>query len=354
LGIDRIVGYPTNDRELDAFLARHFPPRLRVDILRRFREYYRTMPPKFVKRKPKGLLATAKAKKSARKDPYGSKSVDWDAVAKVADRAAKNASMKTHEILYSQGSFSMNSNSDALRQTGFVLSGLNQSAAFDRADPSNRIAETDHVFVWPLSPMSALGNASTPGYRSGQKINAKSFKLSVFAYQGLATMTSTYHIAIIRNVGLQFNGPGYTSPGITTSAALSLFVFLNQGPLVTAGPVSGSTPNSDFISAMRWNRADWRVLKHTTYTMPGRPSSQNQRDPDDPTTADGATNTTACKRVDVYVDLKDQVWDYSFPGSVNDIKGGNYFAIIWREGWSDKYIGLDYIGGVCELAYRDP
>lgn len=326
-----------------------------------FRYFWRNMP---AKRKaafstggfPKKRRSTTKyggtGKKNA--DKYGAKGIDWQAAMRLADSAAKKSAIRIQEMLYSQSGFYMDTAKTTLTQTGFALSGLNQTAGFTAADSGTRGNGTNQAFCFPLSPMSQLGNQGNPGYRGGQKINVHGFKLCLLHYQGLAAITATYHVALLRNVSTTISGTGYATPGIAQTNSLTLFVPLVQGPLSSSGGPNGNLPQGDYSSCMRWNRADWRVVKHDTYTMPCTSQRENSKVATDPTTASGSASMTISKRLDMYVDMKDQVWDYTQPTSTNGIKGGDYYLVIWREGCTDAIIGRDFIQGMVELSYKDP
>lgn len=329
--------------------------RIGLNHLRAYVAAYDRMPPK--RKAPKGILANYRAKKAKTKsgrDKYGAKGIDWDLAIKVADAAAKKSAIRVQETLYSQSGWFMQTDKSTFVQTGFNLSGLNQSAAFSLSNPSSRADATNQCFVFPVSPLSQLGNQGTPGYRAGQKILAHSLSVGIFHEQMLPTVTATYHVALLRNVSQTRTGTGYATPGITQTNALDLFVTLNQGPLASAGGPSGVLPDGDWSSIMRWNRADWRVCKHETWTMTRQLDGANIKEGNDPTAANGTVARAVGKCHKMYYSFKDQVWDYASPGAINNIKGGDYYVVIWREGPGDSYIGRETLNGVVELAFKDP
>lgn len=322
-----------------------------------------TMPPKrkvpfstggFAKRSRTTTKYGGTGKKYA--DKYGGKGMDailYEAE-RLANSAAKKQALKVSETLRSQSGFTLKADNTTFTQTGFALSGLNQSAVFQVTDVGTRGNATNQCFVFPLSPMSQLGNSGTAGYRTGQKINVHGLDVSIAHYQGLASVVGIYHLALIRNVSQTISGPLFASPGITQTNALGLFLPLNQGPLANQGGPSGTLPNGDYSTIMQWNRGDWRCVKHTTYTMPALTQRENTRLSSDPGTVAGTQICNVSKLTKFHYDFKDQVWDYSVPTQTNGIKGGDYYFIMWREGVKDFAPGMDNIIGTVQLTYKDP
>lgn len=294
-------------------------------------------------------------KKYADKYKTGGRS-NIEAILHEAEARAKKSALKVSETLYSQSSFSMDTKANLI-QTGFNLSGLNQSASFTPTGSNVRANATNQCFVFPLSPMAQLGNQGTPGYRGGQKIMAHTLTINITHNQLIPTINGIYKYALLRNVSKTISGTGYSTPGITQTNALAMFVPLNQGALAASGPLTGALPSGDWSSITRWNRGDWRVCKSGSWTMPSRTESQNSLDPQDPTTSNGYGsngNFTSTKIIRVNYNFKDQVWDYSDPSQTNAIKGGDYYFVMWREGAPDLYIGREVIQGTIELSFKDP
>jgi len=339
------------------------PTKAKAEIIRYF---WRNMPKRAY---PSSFNNGGFAKKSRYTKKYGGtgkKYVDKyktggraniEAILHEAESRAKKTVLRTSETLYSQSGWYMDTSKNTFVQTGNNLSGLNTSAAFAQTNPGIRANSTNQVFVFPLSPMVQLGNQGTPGYRGGQKIQVHGLSISIMHYQNLPSTNGVYHYALVRNISKTITGTGYAIPGITQTNALSLFVPLKQGPLASAGGPNGVLPVGDFSSAMRWNRAEWRVCKSGTWTTGMRQQSQNNADNDDPTTAAGSgsfNNFTNSKILKIYYDFKDQTWDYTDPNSLNAIKGGDYYFMIWREGAADLYLGREQINGIVELSFKDP
>ena len=312
------------------------------------------MPQYAAKRKrPLGLLATRNAKRAKTgRDKYGAKSIDWNAASKLADQAAASAVRRATETTYSQSGAYLNTNATTLTKSGYSMSGLNQSAGYIPATSTTRLNATSNCFVWPVSPMAQVGNTSTPGYRKGQRINPIGFRFSISHYQGLAsTQGATYHWAFIRNKGVSLQGTQVTTPVISSTDSVALFVPFIQGPLVTNGP-NGTIPNGDFSSAARWNYPEWQKVKSGTWTMPAMLARENSAVINAPTA--NANNQNASKLIQGYVPIKDAHWEYPTPTAISNIKGGDYFFVIWREGFQDPYINSDAMVMMYELSFKDP
>jgi len=291
-------------------------------------------------------------KKFADKYKHGGKS-NIEAILYEAESRAKKAALKVQETLVSEGGWRMNTNKVTLTTTGSDLSGLNQSASYASNDTATRGNVTNRCFVYPLSPLSQLGNSGVPGYRAGQKINVSSIYVSIQHYQGLASVSATYHYAIIRNCSTTFSGTGYDAPGLTNTDNITLFRPKNQGPLSAQGP-SGQLPDGNFSSLMPWNTSDWRVYKRGHYTTPPTFDLENASVANNPSSALGSTTNTWSKNIKITCPMKNMIWDYTQPSATNGIKGGDFYFVMWREGYTDNIIGRDEINGIVRLMYKDP
>jgi len=291
----------------------------------------------------------AKVKKVSR-DKYGGKAIDWAAAAKLADAAAKTAVNRATETTYSQSGVYLNTGMATLTTSGYSMSGLNQSAGYTAADPSTRGDKTNACLIIPVVNLAQVGNSNTPGYRKGQRINPIGFRISWEHTQSLASINKTYHYAFLRNKGKTF--PSANVPGIASTDFLQLFVPQIQGPLVTAGGPQGLLPMGNFSSCMRWNRQEWSVLKHGKYTMGPAVELANNGVIITPTNA-SADNTKSSLQT-AYFPIKDAHWDYPNPTANVDIKGGDYFFVLWSEGAADRVLGRDTFKFVYELSFKDP
>lgn len=85
--------------------------------------------------------------------------------------------------------------------------------------------------------------------------------------------------------------------------------------------------------------------------MPPVASRENNALPNSPTTAP-VPSTTKC--ITGYIPIKDAHWDYATPTAIANIKGGDYYFTIWREGAADTNIANDVMYTVFELSFKDP
>ena len=349
------LGLYWSERYARSYLNKYFKShRTRVDAqiyLTELLQPIAKMPQYAKKRKPLGLLATRNAKRAkvGGRDKYGAKSIDWNAAAKLADQAAASAVRRATETTYSQGGLYLNTFNTTFNQTGYNMSGLNQSAAYVASTTNTRQNATNQVMVWPLSPMAQVGNTATPGYRKGQRINPVGFRFSIAHTQSLATLQgAVYHWALVRNKGLTVtNNP--TQPFITQTNAMALFVPWVQGPIASLGP-NGTLPNGDYSSITRWNYQEWNKVKTGTWTMRPVLNLENANTVQAP----GATAVPQqVKFSQGYVPIKDANWDYPSPTAITNIKGGDYYFIIWREGPGDTIIGSDVMCCTFELSFKD-
>lgn len=300
------------------------------------------------KKKPAGIGATYRAKKKAAN--YGA----TPSFNRALVAAVKKVEAKSQETVYSQSGAYLNSGNSTLTTSGYSMSGLNQSAAYSSSTPATRVALTNNCFVWPISPMAQVGNSSTPGYRKGQRINPVGFRFGVEHQLNLQSVPAVYRWAVVRNKSATLT-VNNTTPGISATNSLQLFVPLTQGPLVTAGGPNGQLPMGDFSSCMRWNYQEWSVSKQGSWSVSPELAREN-------TTLQGTPVSNAVsqnqwggvKLIKGYVPFKDANWDYPTPTGISNIKGGDYYFIIWREGPPDAQIGIDFMTIVCELSFKDP
>jgi hypothetical protein len=60
------------------------------------------------------------------------------------------------------------------------------------------------------------------------------------------------------------------------------------------------------------------------------------------------------KNLVVYCPIPDTTWTYGNPTAIGNIKGGDYFFVIWREGAADRQIASDEMTVLFELSFKDP
>ncbi|MGI4851893.1 MAG: hypothetical protein ACRYGR_08125 [Janthinobacterium lividum] len=299
------------------------------------------------KKKPAGIGASYRAKKKAAN--YGA----TPAFNKALVAAVKKVEMKQTETVYSQASLFMGSfNSYTL--SGYNMSALNQTGTFSASAPANRCNGTSQCLLFPVSIMAQVGNTSTPGYRKGQSICPVGLRVAIKHDQGLSSVGATFKWALIRDKGASLLASGVTisSPAIGQTTAINLFVPMTQGPLVSASALTGTPPTGDFVSAMRWNSYQWRKVKSGSWTMPATASRENTGIVTAPTSS--SVTVSASKNMVVYCPIPDKTWDYPAPTAINNIKGGDYFFVIWREGAGDPALGYDQMSVFFELSFKDP
>lgn len=354
LGIDYIVGYPTTEYEARSYIVEVFGHHRRTLplVLSQFKRKLGNMPyRKTGRRVPKGtnaaLRASVAARKAAKAQNYGATS----SFNRALTAAVQKVEARSQETVYSQSGVYMDSSAATFTQSGYSLSGLNTSAAWTAAGTGARCNATNQAFVWPLSPMAQVGNTSNPGFRRGQRINPIGFRVSIAHEQAIPSVSATYKWALLRNVGQTLSNNNVT-PGITQTNALGIFVPWTQGPLASAGGPNGVLPNGDFSSITRWSRQDWSVKKHGSWTMQpalNRENSSVVQNPQATTQFYSSSKLTQC-----YIAIKDTHWDYPTPTGIANIKGGDYYFVIWREGVGDPFIGRDYMACTFELSFKDP
>ncbi|AXB22593.1 capsid protein [Alces alces faeces associated circular virus MP65] len=364
LGIKYEVGLPSTPREARLFVFQIFGQHRRTLplVLKGLeRELNGTAPfyPRMVSSQATALAQLWKnkkmpAKKSSRggigkaakaKKNYGA----TPAFNRALTAAVQKVEARSQETTYSQSGVYLNAAQSTFTQTGYTLSGLNQSAAYAVGTTNTRANATNQVFAFPICPLAQVGNSSTPGYRKGQRINPVGFRFSIQHDQSLATMSATYKWALIRNQGGTLSGN--TGPVITQTNAITMFVGLVQGPLASAGGPNGALPNGDFASSMRWNRQAWTVKKQGSYTMPAALARDNNTAP---ASATAPPFHNSSKTVTHFIPIRDSHWDYPTPTAIANIKGGDYYFVLWREGSADQFIGNDFINFICELSFKDP
>lgn len=308
------------------------------------------------KKKPQGIGKTAKAKKAAstaaaKKKGYGGSTVDWDMVKKLADSAVKKEVNKNIETQYSQAMVCMTHTPDHVAQTGWDLGGLN----FDQAA---KVFDPDQAMIFNLGYLSQQGSSLTPGYRVGQRINAKYIKVTIAANLPQLSADCTYHWRIVRRKNDQTGQQSYSAPALTSITTIGLYKPLTDGPFASLSQYglggSSANPFPFFSSANRQNTDAW------TFCKGGHGYKYVKGQPIDVDTNDDKYVASFCESL--YFPLEEE-WDFvSRTGS--DIKGGNYFFVLWREGGTDyvqytasptvtSALGLVQIKVLFELAYKD-
>jgi hypothetical protein len=315
------------------------------------------------KRVPKGTnaklranVAASKAAKATKRGGYGTSSIDWNQVSKLADAAANKIINKNIETQYSQALVRMTAIDSVTATTGWDLQGLNWTSA--TANPT-RSQVLNSAMIFNLGYLSQTGQSNLPGYRNGQRINAKALSITVEATLPQVSTDCTYHWRIVRRRNDSAGNSAYATPTIVSMDTVGLFKPTTDGPLASTITYPGygqssTSPIPGHVSSMRQNTDAWTFCTgaHGYHTVQGMPL--------DGTSPPQRRAATFCKKT--YFAL-DQEWDFVVPNG-KDIKGGNYFVILWREGsidyatsalWSDTTSTTlhESINVFMELSFKD-
>lgn len=316
------------------------------------------MPPK--RKAPLGIGAKAKAAKKAKTtgkskptDYIAKGGVDWTLVSKLADAAVKKEVNKNIETQYSQAMVTL-THAPNKATTGWDLCGLNLNGT--KFDP-------DQAMVFNLGYLSQQGSSLTPGYRIGQKINAQYIKCTVAANLPQISSDCTYHWRILRRKTDKPGQLAYATPTLASMTQLEMFKPLSDGPFASVSQYgqegSSQNPFPYFSSANRQNTDYWTFCQggHGSKYVKGQPINVDS-DPD--TTTDQKYVASFCEQLYFRIDNE---WDF-VTRTGSDIKGGNYFFVLWREGGPDftqytadpnllSQLGSMQIKVLFELAYKD-
>lgn len=266
------------------------------------------------------LKYSGTGKKNA--DKYGAKGIDWDAAVKLAEKAAKKEINKNIETQYSAVMMTSTRLSSKVNTEGFDLRAINSEIGGSKF-------VSDQALIFNLGYLSQQGSSLAPGYRIGQRMNAKYFRIVIAANLPMTTADCSYHWRIVRRKHDQTGQLAYSKPTIVKASTIGLFKPLTDGPLASQsalGPSSSvESPFPNFQSAMRNNSEAWTFVKGASGTkyVKGNPLDV---DPNDDKHVASFCET-------IYHPLEEE-WEFvSRTGS--DIKGGNYFFVFWREGGPD-------------------
>ena len=283
------------------------------------------------KGKPKGIGAVAKAKYS--KANYGVSKADEKAMMRLAASIAEKQISKNIETQYSQAMVRMVANDDAAYQasTGWLLRGLNYRAS--EGDDVPRKISLNTAMIFNLGYLSQPGASVQPGYRQGQRINAKGLSFTVTGTLPQLSSDCSYHWRVVRRKNDMAGNVAYAQPTITTMDVIGLFKPATDGPLASSilypseldNSSNLNTPIPGHASAMRQNTDQWTFVKDAHGWVNIKAQSI------DPGPSDQKHTFDFCQKM--YVPL-DQEWDFVTRNGC-DIKGGNYFFVMWREGSQD-------------------
>lgn len=264
-------------------------------------------------------------KKSADKYSTGGRSnieaILYEAEARAKKQVQKEIN-KNIETQTSQAMVVMTHSPDHVKVTGFDLGGLN-------FDNTNLMFAPSQAMIFNLGYLSQQGSSLSPGYRVGQRINAKYLKVTIAANLPQLSADCTYHWRIVRRKNDQSGQLSYSQPALVSMETIGLYKPLTDGPLAQEsyyGQSSTATqPFPYFASASRPNSDAWTAVKggHGWKYVKGQGLDTDEND--------DRYVASFCETL--FLSL-DEEWDFvSRTGS--DIKGGNYFFVMWREGGPD-------------------
>lgn len=303
------------------------------------------------KSKPRGIGATARAKKSSK--GYGSKGIDWEAAMKLADAAAAKMVNKTIETQYSQALIRM-LHSGALSPpssafSGFTMAGLNQIWNQGSGGVTIPAAAYNRMLMWNLSALSQVkpqSAGSISGWRQGNKINALALTFNLVGAIDDLSADCDYHIMVVRRKDGGGTGSVYQTPFLTNSDLPSLYKPITDGPFAGNYGDSTTTPVSHYLSMMRRNTDAWSFVEkgHTSKHFYASPQGN---------LSGSSITMNAEVNMSLYIPLG-ATWDFvsATPGESPVLKGGDYYVFVWREGPADTQMEQS-LNLYVHLAFKD-
>lgn len=317
------------------------------------------MPPK--KRTTKGKATAVTMRVERKKTPAGLKKTSTtyktskanDEVVLAALKAMKRQQNAQIESQRSTAMLRMVHSRDNVSTAGWDLPSLNW-------DVGNQRWASDNVLIWNVCQLSKQGSHLQTGFRIGQKIFAVGLKVVVTANLPQVTADCGYMWELRRRKPGAGGQQLYNTPTIASVSTLRLYKGVVDGPLASESKygyeANATTPFPHHMSHMQKNTDEWTVLQGTTGAdrrmVKGRPHTQ------DPT---GEKSVQSFCETMYYKIEKD--WDFvDRVGS--DLKEGNIFFTLWREGAPDivqhntSIADLNVLGGLqlgvhFELVYKD-
>jgi len=284
-------------------------------------------------------------------DKYGAKGIDWNAAMKIAETAAKKEMNKNIETQYSSAMVTMTHDPTKTATVGFDLAGLNMNAVSNKFRP-------DQAMIFNIGYLSQQGSSLAPGYRIGQRMNCKYIKVTISANLPQVSADCTYHWRIVRRKNDQSGQLAYAQPTLTGITNIGLFKGLTDGPLANSSVFgqggSADNPFPNFSSAMRQNTEAWTFTKGAHGYKYVKAAAIDTDSNDDKYVA------SFCETL--YLPFEEE-WEF-VTRTGSDIKGGNYFFVMWREGGPDfvqyssppnvaSALGAIEIKVLFELAFKD-
>lgn len=304
------------------------------------------------------------------RDKYGFKGYDADEMLRIARLVESSTSKqinKNIETQYSSALIVLTGEDTGASTTGFRLYGLNDVVS--GAAGSQVFADSaTQCMIFNLCTLSQPGSSIQPGYRQGQRINALYISVSITGFVTNPTADLSYHWAIVRRKNDQQNQNAFAKPTLVDMSYVGLYKPLTDGPLCAdsltaltgapkyAGGTLGSViPLPNHMSSCRRNTDQWSFIPK------GHGSFDIHPTPMDVGVADGSASDVVTASINANAHLPiGQEWDF-VQRNGTDLKGGNYFLVIWREGspWVEKKNIPRSLGGVeqlqvkIELAFKD-
>lgn len=307
---------------------------------------------------------TGKAKRTTGYSKYGydksgKEDADMVRAVKAAEIAAARQVSKNIETQYSQALFTMSQDMAGMKGPKMGLLNTASGGGFDASA----------CMVFNLCYLSQVGSNVSAGYRQGQKINALGLNVSLDINLPQQSVDCSYHWQIIRRKNDAPNQHAYSTPEITTMAELGLFKPLTDGPWANTAAYLGTeslagqavgiptSPMRTYASAMRRNVSMWTFVS-------GAGGSTNMYAKNVATPSQNGPESLCTTHFNgkLYHALN-ETWEFVDRGGSN-IKGGNYFFVLWREGPVDfsvntnadvarRSMGGAYISTMIELSYKD-
>lgn len=304
------------------------------------------------------------------RDKYGFKGYDADEMIRIARLVESSTSKqinKNIETQYSSAVIVLTGEDTGASTSGFRLYGLNDTAT-GAAGSQEFTENASQCMIFNLCTLSQPGSSIQPGYRQGQRINALYINVSITGYVLNPTADLSYHWAIVRRKNDQQNQNAYGKPTLVDMSYVGLYKPLTDGPLcaesltaLTGAPKPGGATTSSVIplpyhmSSCRRNTDQWTFIPKGHGSFDVRPA------PMDVGAAAGPVSDVVTSSINASAHLPiGQEWDF-VQRNGTDLKGGNYFLVMWREGspWVEKASIPTSLGPVeqlkvkIELAFKD-
>lgn len=315
------------------------------------------------KKRPQGIgakYASKKAKTTAPKysskgKSYGKQVVDWQEAMRISEAAVNRAINKNIETQVSKGLLLSTLGQAKTETEGWNIRNMNVS--WENGAPKYR---RDGAIIFNLGFLSQHGASLIGGFRTGSKINAKYLRVTIEATLPQTSADCTYHFRIVRRKADQSQQMAYPVPTISSMRDLRLFKTEFDGPFASSvaygvgADVVNPFPSASSVS--RQNTDEWRFFTGDAYKtkfVKGTIAAPNV-----------VTGYHVSHFVEtVYLKLEEE-WDFPARPPNSELKGGNYFFVMWREGALDachmqtdadvlKGLGGVEMKGLFELSYKD-